>query len=125
MSATTLGICGADDALELRRLAELDSAASLTGTILAAEQEGELRAAIALASRLVIADPFHPTADLVELLQTRAAQIERQEATPGASVRARRWSVGTGEVRGERPRSGRRRRRLEGLGDGLPRRALP
>ncbi len=78
MTAVTLRVCGADDERELRRLAELDSAAPLSGVVLAAEQAGELRAAIALESRLVIADPFRPTADLVELLQARAAQIDRR-----------------------------------------------
>ena len=91
MKATTLGVCGADDERRLRRLAEVDSAAPLTGKILAAEQEGELRAPIALGSRRVIADPFHRTADLVELLLTRVAQIDRQEAGTGSRVRARVW----------------------------------
>ena len=49
MSAIVLRACGADDARMLHRLAELDSAEPLTGEILAAEQHGELRAAIALA----------------------------------------------------------------------------
>lgn len=89
MSAITLRACGADDARQLHRLAELDSAAPLTGAVLAAEQHGELRAAIALADRRVIADPFHPTAHLVELLRTRAAQIHPRASAPGAGVRAR------------------------------------
>ena len=89
MSAITLRACGAGDALELRRLAELDGAAPLTGEVLAAEQHGELRAAIALAGRRVIADPFHPTADLVELLETRAAQIHARRDPPRVRVRAR------------------------------------
>ena len=99
MTAVTLRICGADDERELRRLAELDSAACLTGEVLAAEQAGELRAAIALESRLVIADPFRPTADLVELLRARVAQIDRQEARRGPRLRARRWVAGRRGIR--------------------------
>ena len=88
-----------DDARELHRLAALDSAAPLTGAILAGEQDGELRAAIALGSRRVIADPFHPTAELVELLETRAAQIHPPEATRGARVRARLRGIAGGRPR--------------------------
>ena len=94
MSAITLRVCGADDALELRRLAELDSAEPLAGEVLVAEQGGDLRAAIALADLRVIADPFHPTADLVELLRTRADQIRPRAPGPGARGRARLGALG-------------------------------
>ena len=83
MSAVTLRICGLDDEGDRRRLAALDSAAPLTGKVLAVEQQGELRAAIALEGGRVIADPFHRTAHLVELLETRAAQIERRGPQAG------------------------------------------
>lgn len=94
MSAITLRACGADDALELRRLAELDSADPLAEEILVAEQGGELRAAISLADLRVIADPFHQTAHLVELLRTRADQIRPRAAVPGAGVRTRLRALG-------------------------------
>ena len=89
MSAVTLRVCGAGDEPELRRLAALDSAAPLTGTVLAVEEHGELRAAIALEGRRVVADPFQITAHLVELLQTRAAQIDRRGPRAGTRLRAR------------------------------------
>ena len=89
MSSVTLRVCGPDDERELHRLAALDSAAPLTGTVLAVEQAGELRAAIALGGGRVIADPFHATAHLVELLQTRAAQIDGDGPRAGTSVAAR------------------------------------
>lgn len=89
MSAVTLRLCGVDDEPELRRLAALDSAAPLTGTVLAVEERGELRAAIALEGRRVIADPFRLTAHLVELLQTRAAQIDRRGPRPPTRLRDR------------------------------------
>jgi hypothetical protein len=104
VTSVTLRICGADDERELRRLAELDSAAPLTGTVIAAEEAGELRAALALGSRLVLADPFHPTTHLVDLLRLRAAQVAAQEATRGTLVRARLRSLGAGAPRWLRSR---------------------
>ena len=89
MSTVTLRVCGPRDERELHRLAALDSAAPLAGRVLAVEHEGELRAAIALEGRRVIADPFHATAQLVELLETRAAQIESRGPHAGTSVRGR------------------------------------
>lgn len=96
VTSVTLRLCSADDERELRRLAELDSTAPLTGTVLVAQQAGELRAALALGSRLVVADPFHPTTDLVELLRLRAAQLAPEDETPATRVRARLGSVGAG-----------------------------
>lgn len=63
------------DGRALTRLAALDDAAPLAGDALVAEQDGELRAAISLHSGRAIADPFHPTADLVTLLRARAALL--------------------------------------------------
>ena len=107
MSRVTLRLCSADDEHALQGLAELDSAAPLTGTVLAAEQEGELRAAMGLVSGLTIADPFHPTAQLVELLHTRAAQLSGRDTTPGADLRRRLRVIASALVRGGRcaPRS--------------------
>lgn len=56
----------------LLRLAALDSAPALRGDVLVAEVDGELLAALSLADGRAVADPFRPTADLVELLRTRA-----------------------------------------------------
>ena len=53
----------------LARLASLDSNAVPGGTVFVAEQNGELRAAISVESGRAIADPFHPTAELVALLR--------------------------------------------------------
>ena len=63
---------GEDDAPALRRLAALDSAPVLHGDVLIATLDGELRAALSLRDGRAIADPFSRTADLVELLRTRA-----------------------------------------------------
>ena len=45
------------------------------GRILIAEVGEELRAALSLSEGSVVADPFHPTADVVELLRDRAAEF--------------------------------------------------
>ncbi|HSD78000.1 MAG TPA: hypothetical protein VLA98_11360 [Solirubrobacteraceae bacterium] len=69
-------LASAADAPALERLARLDSAPRpLRGAILVAESGGELRAARALDDGRAIADPFHPTAGLVALLETRAALL--------------------------------------------------
>ena len=75
MSSLSLRHCGPADAAALERLAGRDSAAPLTGAVLAAEADGELLAAISLDDGRVIADPFAHTAALVDLLRTRAAQL--------------------------------------------------
>jgi hypothetical protein len=54
--------------------------------VLLAEVDGQLRAAVALADGTLVADPFHPTTDLVGLLRERARQLG---ATPSVK-RARR-----------------------------------
>jgi hypothetical protein len=72
-----------DDARTLVRLAALDSAPVPFGPTLLAEIDGEPRAAIALRDGAVVADPFHRTAELVELLRMQAENIagERAERT--------------------------------------------
>jgi hypothetical protein len=60
------------DADALRVLASLDSARPLTGDVLIAVAGGDVAAAISLDTGAVIADPFQPTAHLVELLRTAA-----------------------------------------------------
>ena len=63
------------DEFALRRLAALDDAPALTGDALVAEEAGELRAAISLATGRVIANPFAPTADLVSMLQLQRDHV--------------------------------------------------
>ena len=64
----------APDADELRVLAERDTARPPSGEVVGAERDGRLLAAMSLTSGEVVADPFHPTADLVTLLRTRAGR---------------------------------------------------
>ena len=63
---------GIEDEVALRSLAELDSTKIPAGPALLAEVDGEARAALSLADGRVVADPFHHTADLAELLRARA-----------------------------------------------------
>lgn len=58
-----------DDEPAIWRLAALDSAAVPKGPLLLAEVEGELRAALSLVTHRAIADPFHPTLQIVAMLR--------------------------------------------------------
>ena len=60
------------DIRALANLAILDSREPLTGPALVAEVDGVLRAALDLHDDSIAADPFAPTAALVELLRLRA-----------------------------------------------------
>jgi hypothetical protein len=72
----------ADDAT-VRRLAALDDAPELTGSVLLAVVDGKPVAALALNDGRVVADPFVRTTHAVSLLQLRAAHVS------GASPRRR------------------------------------
>jgi hypothetical protein len=61
----------------LHRLAALDSSRTPSGEVLIAEVDGEPQAAIEIAGGAVVADPFRPTAHVVELLGLRAARMRR------------------------------------------------
>jgi hypothetical protein len=75
------------DAADLTILAALDSAAPLTGDVLLAIAGGEVAAAMSLDTGAVVANPFVPTAHLVDLLRTAA----RPE--PVRRVRAPRFAL--------------------------------
>ncbi|HUE27792.1 MAG TPA: hypothetical protein VMP89_13535 [Solirubrobacteraceae bacterium] len=62
-----------DDEAAIRRLAALDSAAVPPAPFLLAEVDGEILAAASLGSGRVVADPFHPTLQLVAMLRAYAA----------------------------------------------------
>ena len=54
------------------RLAALDDRRAPKGPALLAYVDGELRAAVGLVDGQAVADPFHQTADIVELLRLHA-----------------------------------------------------
>src|SRR5436309_2291161 len=87
----TIRLAGADDAHALSRLAVLDSARAPAGDVLVAELRGELLAALPLDGGRAIADPFHPTADLVALLELRARRtVTRPVRRPLIAIRRSR-----------------------------------
>ncbi|MEA2134110.1 MAG: hypothetical protein QOC68_2019 [Solirubrobacteraceae bacterium] len=59
------------DAAALTRLAQLDGAPTPTGAMLVAELGDEIVAAVPFEGGRAIADPFRPTAAIVELLHAR------------------------------------------------------
>ena len=65
----------ADDAEALARLAALDSRPVPAGNVLLALVDGDPVAAVELETGAVVADPFTPTADLVELLHLRSSRV--------------------------------------------------
>lgn len=86
-------------------LAQLDGARSPeSGEYLLAEEDGVLRAARSLAGGPAFADPFHPTADLVAMLDLRASRMlpggGASRSSRGLRSRAPRW----GRRRTARPR---------------------
>ena len=62
------------DSQDVWRLALLDDRRAPAGPALLAYVDGELRAAVGLVDGRAIADPFHPTAELVEMLRFQARQ---------------------------------------------------
>ena len=85
----------AADAPILTRLAALDSRPVPGADSLIAELDGVAVAALDLADGAVVADPFAPTADVVELLRLRASRV-------GASADGRR----RGSAASRRPLTG-------------------
>jgi hypothetical protein len=71
----TLRLGSAADENHLIRLAALDSARVPAQPVLLAEVDGRLLAALGISDGTVVANPFHRTADLVDLLRIRAGQL--------------------------------------------------
>jgi len=81
----TLRLADATDTDALDRLAQLDSRRAPRGTVLVAEVGGELWAAVSLDDGHAVADPFHPTGELVALMHERGRQLRsagRSTAVP-------------------------------------------
>ena len=84
-STMTIRIATPNDEVELRRLAQLDSARPLTGRVLLAERDGEPLAAVSLETGRPIADPFRPSADALRELRLRRYRLMRQGGDVAAS----------------------------------------
>jgi hypothetical protein len=79
-----------EDGAALRRLAGRDSAKMPEGALLVALVGDELRAAVPVGGGDAIADPFHPTAEIVRLLTARAEQMRPGAALGPPGLRRRR-----------------------------------
>lgn len=90
-SSVTLRLASTSDEKSLARLAELDSAGPQQRPVLVAELDGQLLAALSLSDGRAVANPFHPTADLVDLLRARAQHIRAQSPTKRCG-RLRSWA---------------------------------
>jgi hypothetical protein len=77
------------DASALARLAALDSSRAPRGPALVAEADSRILAALPLGAGRAIADPFEPTAGLVQLLELRRSQIEAAGRRPARGRRLR------------------------------------
>ena len=99
----TIRFCGPADERALRWLARRDTARPLEGTILAAMVEDEPLAALCLETGRVVADPFSPTAGLVDVLRARAAQLERAQHPELVSQGSRRRRGAWAWLRGPAP----------------------
>ncbi|MEJ7824695.1 MAG: hypothetical protein WKF48_04670 [Solirubrobacteraceae bacterium] len=76
MSELTIRPAFEDDAVALERLAALDSSTVPRGdALLVACVDGVVVAALRIEDEAAIADPFHPTAEIVALLAVRARQL--------------------------------------------------
>jgi hypothetical protein len=74
-SSLSLRLARPEDDAALERLAALDCAPVPQAPVLVAFEDGEPRAARSLATGAVVADPFVPSAHLVELLSLRAVTL--------------------------------------------------
>jgi hypothetical protein len=69
------------DAYALTHLAAVDSADPLPGRVLVAEIDGRPVAALSMTTSTVVADPFRRTADIVQMLKVRAAQMRGERVS--------------------------------------------
>lgn len=85
----TIRRAAASDAAALGQVAALDSSPVPAAPLLLAAVDGEVRAAVSLATGAAVADPSHDTAVIVELLTAYAAH-ERADRRTGLRGRIRR-----------------------------------
>jgi hypothetical protein len=70
------------DARAVRAIAQRDSSTVPAGMLLVAEAGGRVRAVLSLDTGEVVADPFAPSRELVDLLRARARQLNGRRARP-------------------------------------------
>jgi hypothetical protein len=67
-----------DDETQIALIAALDEEARPDGELLVAEVDGKIVAALSVDGRRSIADPFEPTAEVVQLLRSRARHLRNE-----------------------------------------------
>ena len=85
----TIRLSRPEDRVAILHLAELDGRRAPSGESILAIVAGELRAALSLGGGDAIADPFWPTAELVELLRVRDAALHDTGTGGRRALRAR------------------------------------
>jgi hypothetical protein len=90
-----LRVAGHDDEAILQRLSMLDSRPVPAAPVLVAEVDGEALAALSLTDGAAVADPFSPTASLVELLRVGAAARRGRSSSRFSLGRLSPAGVGT------------------------------
>ena len=83
--AITIRSSTESDVPAIRDLALLDGGGAPVGDALLAFVDGELRVAVGRADGAAVADPFHLTADVVELVRARAARAPAGPACTAGS----------------------------------------
>jgi hypothetical protein len=78
-----------DDYTALWSVASLDSALVPAEPLLVAERDGEIVAALSLATGEAIADPFQRSADTLDLMRLRVSQLPRSTERPRRRLLAR------------------------------------
>ncbi len=86
-STLTLRRAGTGDATAIARVAALDSRRPPAGMTLIAELDGRIVAAISFDDGAVVADPFERTADIVQALRLRRAQLSPDRRRGGRVLR--------------------------------------
>ena len=87
-STLVIRVARSDDKAAIHRLAQLDGRRLDGSQLLVAELDGEVLAALPLSGGEPVADPFEPTAQLVDMLKVRAGQL-RDGAPPKRRLRSR------------------------------------
>jgi hypothetical protein len=87
----SLRLCTVHDDAALAQLAALDGRRLPSGSFVLVEVGGKLVAAQPLGGGAPLADPFHPTAELLPLLRLRARQLETGASRHGFFTRS--WSA--------------------------------
>ena len=85
LAPVTIRRATASDDSAVAGLAQLDSSRVPTGDVLVARVGSEVWAALSLDDDHIVADPFRPSASIVELLRERARSVQprRDRATTG------------------------------------------